>query len=121
MILSPLELLKEVFDGNRLRTVYQRITIIDTYRADLFRRHPHVEIGHPNVSILCLLVPHIQHVIAGPAPIRLLQAESFTDARHDDRLQAKYRLMGLVLYFDLDHARPVCSLQPTLEGWSPTI
>ena len=67
------------------------------------RSHAHVQIGHPDVAIFGLLIPHVYHVIAGPDAIGFAQADTFANARHRRKAKALLALVSLVLDFDLNH------------------
>ena len=72
-------------------------------RGAVGRCHTNVEIGHPDIAILGLLVPHIEHVVGGPEAIRFFQADAFADARNGGEAQPLLRLAFLILDFDFDH------------------
>ncbi len=59
--------------------------------------------GHPDVPIFRLLVPDVEDVVGHPLAVGFLKADALPDPRHGNGFQAKDRLMGLVLDFDLDH------------------
>ena len=62
-----------------------------------------MQIRHPDIAKLGLLIPNVDDVIARPHAVWLAQAHAFTDARHSGKTDPVLCLVRLVLDFDFNH------------------
>ena len=111
MLPVAFELRQEFLDRNVLPAIDHWIVHIPIDGVRFLRCHPHMQIRHPDIAVLGFLIPYVEHVVGSPRAGRLLQANPFANARHDNHLQPQGRLIGLVLDFDFDHAaRPITQI-----------